>query len=194
LTEAIGKNGSLVSASLQLAESGGDLALFLPQTLTQLQSLLEEAARASRVGGEAAKQTQKGVAGLVTPKKQLKETNVALKGTARRMNALAQTMGKWHRPAVEIADSAQVLTRDIAAIRSENATIQSDFSLLEQQALAAAHALDSFALPLQVTLMGLGMGGLLCLVGFFLLLVASALEPNHSAARRESRGPPLQAA
>lgn len=170
--ESLNRNIYFLADSLRGVEDGGKLLAVLPETFKRLRDVLHLGSQASASTGGAAKESQKGVAGLVLPKDELKASGAALQGTARQMGQLAKSVGKLEGASAELADDATKLSKRASELAPQLDTQTDAIVRLRERLRSAEQAIEYSDLPAQAMLTGITLGGLYLVIGILALLLA----------------------
>ncbi|MEW6058241.1 MAG: hypothetical protein AB1540_16685 [Bdellovibrionota bacterium] len=192
------ENDLLPLAAVDGAQAARRVVGLLPATLDSMEQTLLELSRALATTGRTAQETKEGVAGIVLPNKELEQTHVSLKKTSIRLRGLAHRIESLKQASAEFAKATEGFSNGLAQVQSSIGSTSKVLNDVRVQIQGTQKAIAQANLPLHITLLGIGFGGIYILLGCFSLgfgLACSGIAQNIQASEAaDAVHPPSQRA
>jgi hypothetical protein len=198
-TAALAEHTEVIGTSVQTLQAAQRTLAAVPPILDRTRALLQRAAVTTTFMGEAVREIESGVTGIVAPDEELERTRAALDGTVDEMRDLAAALAPLSTATASLAEDLRGLSEEIAEASAavgagppESAVLPATRARLQGMDESLAY-LDA---PRQTVLVGVGFGALLFCVGLFSLVIGAGIGPLMASmqASREADGSSSRAA
>ena len=184
-TQALKEHDSLFSASLGGMQAGAEMANLLPETLTSLKGTLIESAELLYASSSVTKEAEEGISGLVLADKNLTATARFMRKTATQLRLMVGMVDKFQNVSSKLDSHATEISSQLTQLRSTFGPLKQLLENARANIQDTQNALNSLSLPTQISLAGIGFGGLYTFLGVALLALSTIYEKLSQLGRME---------
>jgi hypothetical protein len=188
------QGNDLFTAAGSTVERGTKVVQLFPEILTALQGTLFEASHTLEAAGRTARQSTKGLTGLVVPKGALEIDNAFLQNTAVQLRLLGRMIDELQSDFAALSTSTTQLSNEILNPKSMRDPFLQVLRVARADIHSIRRAISTTSIPFYGTLLGVSLGGLCIILGLFagmLALIctyAGRLDANQKALREKLQG------